>query len=144
MKSQLKFLIFVALVLGAVYAYKFTDWFGEKEIQIKYKVLAGRAPTRSSAADPVAFYLAEKEYRLTSIKVISTDEAATNKYPHAYWHLVSDSNSVPVSDFIYGGNVAGMKPKIAGLAAQPLEINGNYRILIEAGKYKGEKDFHAR
>ena len=144
MKSQTKFLIFVAVILGAIYAYRFTDWFGEKKIQIKYKVIAGRGPAKSSAADPIIFYLIDQEYRLTSIKVISADEAATNKYPHAYWHLVSDSNSVPVSDFMYGANIAGMKSKIAGLMPQSLEVGANYRIFIEAGKIKGEKDFQAR
>lgn len=145
MKNQTKFLIFVALILGAFYAYRFTDWFGKKEIQLKYKVFAGRSPAKdASVADPIAFYLIDKEYRLTSIKVISADEAATNKYPHAYWHLVSDSNSVPVTDFMYGGKVGGMKPKIAGLAARPLVAGGNYRIFVEAGKLKGEKNFQAQ
>jgi hypothetical protein len=144
MKNQTKFLIFVAVILGATYAYRFTDWFGEKKIQIKYKVITGRSGAKSSAADPVAFYLVDKEYGLTSIKVISVDEAATNKYPHALWHLISDSNSIPVADFMYGGAVAGMKSKVAGLLAEPLHKNGNYKIFVEAGKLKGERDFQPR
>jgi len=143
MKNQSKFLIIAALILAAIYAYRFTDWFQEKKIQIKYRSLVERGSAKSSAADSITFYL-EAEQRLTSIKVISADEAATNKYPHAYWHLVSDSNSLPVVDFMYGANLAGMKPKIAGLMPQPLESGANYRILIEAGKVKGEKDFQPR
>jgi hypothetical protein len=142
MKNQTKFLIFFALVLGAIYAYRFTDWFSEKKIQIKYRVMAGRGE-KSAGADPVTFYLMDRAYELTSVKVISLDEAATNKYPRAYWHLVSDSNSVSVADFLYGENLAGMKPKVPGLAAWPLKAGGNYRIFIEAGKLKGEKDFQA-
>src|SRR4051812_21330849 len=103
MKNQTKILIFVAVILGAIYAYRFTDWFGEKKIQIKYKVMTGRGSAISGMADSIAFYLIDKEYRLTSIKVISIDEALTNKYPHAFWHLISESNSVPVADFMYGG-----------------------------------------
>ena len=144
MKNQTKLLIFVAVILGAIYAYRFTDWFGEKKIQIKYKVVAGRGTAKSSGINPIAFYLIDQEYRLTSIKVVSVEDAATNKFPRAYWHVVSDSNSVPVVGFQYGETPAGMKPKIAGLVAEPLAANGNYRILVEAGKFKGEKDFQAR
>jgi len=142
MKSQSKFLIFIALILAAIYAYRFTDWFQEKKIQIKYRTLAERGSAKSSA-DSITFYL-EKEQQLTSIKVISIDDAATNKYPHALWHLVSDSNSVPVTDFIYGATPGGMKPKVAGLMPEPLQKTGNYRIFVEAGKIKGEKDFQTR
>jgi hypothetical protein len=144
MKNQTKFLIFVALILGAIYAYRFTDWFGEKKIQIKYKVITGRGVAKSSPANPVMFYLMDREYRLTSIKVVAVDEAATNKYPHFYWHVVSDSNSIPLTDFMYGANVSGMKPKIAGLVPEPLKMGVNYRVFVEAGKIKGEKDFQVQ
>ena len=144
MKNQTKLLIFVAVILGAIYAYRFTDWFGEKKIQIKYKVVAGRGTAKSSGTDPIVFYLVDKEYRLTSIKVVSVEDAKTNKFPRAYWHVISESNSAPVADFLYGKAPAGMKSKIAGLVAEPLAANGNYRILVEAGKFKGEKDFQAR
>jgi hypothetical protein len=141
MKKQTKFLIFAAVILGAIYAYRFTDWFAEKKIQIKYRNLPGRGAAGS--VEPVMFYL-EKEYPLTSLKVISLAEAATNKYPHALWQLVPLSNSVPVTDFIYGENPPGMKSKIAGVPPEALEPNGNYRIFLETAKLKGEKDFQPR
>ena len=140
MKNRTVFLVLAALILGAVYAYKFTDWFAKKEIQIKYRSMPGRSATFGNA---VSFYL-DREYKITSIKVISMDDAVTNKYPRALWYLVSDSNSVPVTDFTYGGLIAGMKPKIAGVAPEPLRGDGNYRVEIEAGKFKGEKDFQTR
>ena len=143
MKSRTVFLILAAVTLGAVYAYKFTDWFEPKQIQIKYRSLAvGRAAT-PGGADAITFYL-DKEYQLTSLKVISTEEAATNKYPHALWHLVSESNSLPVTDFLYGATLPGMKPKIGGIAPEPLAGNKTYRIFIETKKLKGEKDFETR
>ena len=89
------------------------------------------------------FYL-EKEYPITSLKVISLAEAATNKYPHALWQLIAESNSVPVTDFIYGENPPGMKPKITGVTPEPLESAGKYRIFLETAKLKGEKDFQPR
>ena len=141
MKTQTKFLIFALILLGATYAYLFTDWFAEKKIQIKYRILPGHVA--AGAVEPVMFYL-EKEYPITSIKVITLADAATNKYPHALWELVPQSNSVPVTDFIYGENPAGMKPKIAGLAAEALAPNVKYRVFLETAKLKGEKDFEAR
>jgi len=140
-KSQTKFLIVAFVILGAAYAYWFTDWFAEKKIQIKYRNLPGRGAPGS--IEPVMFYL-EKGYPLTSVKVISVDEAATNKYPHTLWQLVAASNAVPVTDFIYGEVPPGMKPKIAGVTPEALVSTGNYRILLETAKIKGEKDFQPR
>jgi len=141
MKKQTKFLIFAAIILGATYAYMFTDWFAEKKIQIKYRILPGRG--RSGGLEPIMFYL-DKEYPITLIRVITLADAATNKYPHALWELVPQSNSVPVTDFIYGENPAGMKPKTAGLAAEALAPNVKYRVFLETAKLKGEKDFEPR
>ncbi len=142
MKNRTRFLILAALILGAFYAYRFTDWFEPKQIQIKYRSLA-RGPTASPGVDSITFYL-DKEYQLTSLKVISADEAATNKYPHSLWQLISESNSVPVTDFTYGATLPGMKPKIAGLTPEPLRTGGNYRIFVETQKLKGEKEFQAQ
>lgn len=138
MEKRTYVLIFCAALLGAIYIYKFTDWFEEKEIQIIYRNLSPRGGGRG--AMETTFYL-NKEYPLTAVKVVSVDEAATNKYPHALWQLVSESNSVPVGDFIYGESVAGMKTKIAGVAAEPLLAGAKYRIMVEAGRRKGEKVF---
>ncbi len=134
-------MIFAAVILGAVYIYRFTDWFAEKKIQIKYRSLAERGA--ANTVEPITFYL-EREYPMTSLEVISLADAATNKYPHALWHLVAASNAVPVTDFLYGQNVPGMKPKIAGVAPEPLEPNKRYRILLETTTIKGEKDFQPR
>lgn len=87
------------------------------------------------------FYFVDGEHSVTSLKVISVDEAATNKYPHALWHLVPVSNAVPVTDFVYGNSPSGMKPKIAGLAAEPLRAGASYRLMVETEKLKGEKEF---
>lgn len=133
MKKRTAFLIFFALILGAVYAYKFTDWFAQNEIHIKYRKLPGNSS--------IMFYFVDEEHSLTSLKVISVDEAATNKYPHALWHLVPVSNAVPVTDFVYGISPSGMKPKIAGLAAEPLQGGSTYRLIVETEKLKGEKEF---
>lgn len=142
MKLQTKLLIVAAVILGGAYAYWFTDWFAEKKIQIKYRSLPGRGAPGS--IEPVMFYLVPKAHNLISIKVISLDEAATNKYPHALWHLVPTSNAVQVTDFIYGEPPPGMRPKIAGVTPEALVPEGHYRIFLESEKLKGEKDFQPR
>ncbi len=75
------------------------------------------------------------------MKVVRADEMATNKYPHALWHLVAETNSAPVTDFIYGAPISGMKPAVAGVVPEPLLPKVKYRIFVEAGKIKGVRDF---
>ncbi len=133
MQKRTYVLILLALILGCLYIYKFTDSFKKRQIQIKYRNLAGRGGT-------VTFYL-DGEYALTSVKVISVAEAATNKYPHSYWQLESKSNSLPQTDFLYGQPIPGMTPKIPGVAPDLLAPTEEYQITVEAGKLKGEKNF---
>lgn len=141
MKNRTISLILLAIVLAGFYAYRFTDWFAEKKIQIKYRTLPERGSPNS--VEPITFYL-EKEYPITSLKVFSVTEVTTNKYPHALWHLVAVSNSALVTDFVYGGAIPGMTPKIAGMVPEPLRPNESYRIILEANKLTGEKEFQTR
>jgi hypothetical protein len=132
MRKQTGFLIVAALVLAAAYAFFFTDWFGQKSIHILFR-MRGRQPI---------FGLEGREYRLTTVKVVRADDATTNKYPHALWHLVADEKgSEPVTDFVYGETLKGMKPKVPGTAPEAVQPNTNYRLILEAGKIKGEREF---
>ncbi len=142
MKSRTLFLIIAALILGAVYAYKFTDWFQPKQIQISFRTIDRRGEAVSGPASPITFFLG-KEYPLTSLKVISVEEAVTNKYPHALWHLVPENGPALTENVRYGVVPAGMKLKIPGLNAEPLQPDTKYLLLVEAGKFKGEKEFQA-
>lgn len=134
MNKKTLILIAVAVILGAIYIVKFTDWFAEKNIHILY---------RSRNSQPF-FGLENKEYHLTLIKVVKVEEAATNKYAQPLWHLVAEDpkkGSEPVTDFVYGQSIKGMKPAIPGMGPQPLSKNTEYRILLEAGDVKGEREF---
>ena len=62
-------------------------------------------------------------------------------YPLPLWHLVSDSNSVPVMTFFYGQNLRGLQPQVPGSRPQPLATNVAYRLCVTAGKYHGENIF---
>ena len=88
----------------------------------------------------MAFFFTAK-YKLTSVKVVPLDALKTNKYAHPIWHLISDSNSVPVKSIIYGVPIRGMKPDVKGARPAALEPNVPYRLLVEAGSLKGEHDF---
>ncbi len=147
MAKKLWMLIALAVVLGGLSLYINRDWFAKGNIQI----ISRSRPARLSffkrkktvdvgAIDPIFFGI-DRKLKLTSLKVISVTEAVTNKYPHAYWHLISDSNSVPVREFVYGIPIRGMRPEVKGATADPLEAGVQYRLLVEAGPVKVEHDF---
>lgn len=136
-----------SLIVAGLYGYVYRDRFRASEIQVYHRSSAGR-PVRSqksatnkiSAVGMVAFGLDQK-YRLTDVKVVSIAELATNQHPQPLWHLVTDSNSVPVKGFVYGERIRGMHSLAKKAHPAPLETNVNYRLLIEAGRKKGHYDF---
>jgi hypothetical protein len=134
MNKQTVVLSSVALVLALLYVAYFTDWLKHKDIQIHWT--ASRA-----AANSVSFYL-NPPSKLTSVEVVTTEEAKTNKFPHALWHVVAGTTPVVVSNFTYGAAIPGMKPKIPTAVAEPLEPGTDYSLLVESGEgLKGEKSF---
>src|SRR5689334_6496868 len=146
-KKQLV-LILVALAALIAYAYYFTDWFASENIQIVHTIRPftqqrrGRARAGDAAAtvNAVSFAL-DRKCKITDLKVVCVAELETNKYAHAIWHLVSESNSVPTKGFVYGMNLPGMHPAVPGATADPLEPNVTYRLFLETHDLKGEHDF---
>ena len=141
-------LLTVALLLGAAYAYFFTDLFHREQIQIIPQIRPGRPSNVSRSGDipptyPVSF-LFDRKYELTSLKVVPAQEFATNKYVTPTWYLVSDSNSVPTKNVIYGLMPKGMKPAVARMRPEPLQPNMPYLLLIEAGRIKGQTNFFTK
>ena len=55
--------------------------------------------------------------------------------------MVSDSNSVPIKELVYGMYIRGMRPSVKGATPDPLQPGVKYRLLIEAGPLKAEHDF---
>ena len=134
MNKQTMLLIGAFLVLAIFYVANFTDFLKHKVIQIRW------GNSRVSA-DSVVFYL-DKKYSLKSVEVVSTDDARTNRTPHALWHLVADSAPVPLKNFAYGAAIPGMKPKISTAIPEPLMPGTDYSLLVEdASGLKGEKSF---
>ena len=138
-----------ALVLGGIYAVYFTEWFRPKIIHVESSVrslreawsgqgqkvdLTTRPPESVSFAFP-------KTYQLTSVCVLSLDDTSTNGHAPALWHLVSKSGSAPVKGLSYGLPVEGMTNYLELGGPDPLQPGGRYRLIVEAGSYRGTNDF---
>jgi hypothetical protein len=141
------FLIALAVLLGGFSLYLNQDWFAKDNIQIYHRSRPARGGffRRAKRPDPAAvnpvFFTFDRKLKLTSLKVIPVSEIETNRYPHPIWHLVSNSNSVPTKDLMYGMSIQGMRPAVKGATPDPLEPGVNYRLLIEAGSLRAEHDF---
>jgi hypothetical protein len=144
-KKQLVVLLAALLAFGA-YAVFFTDWFASENIRIVHTLRPytpqkrGRKSTFDQPGNTVSFAL-DRKCKLTEVKVIPVADIATNKYPHPIWHLVSESNSVPLKGFVYGMSISGMHPAVPGSLADPLEPNVPYRLFVKTRDLNGEHEF---
>ncbi|MGH8022134.1 MAG: hypothetical protein ACRED1_01030 [Limisphaerales bacterium] len=135
-------LIAILLVLVLGYVIFFTDWFRPRVIHLFYTTRpVGRFRARPEL--PYILFGLEGRYRLTEITVVSLDG---QKRPEALplWRLISDSNSVPIKIFIYGEHIYGMRPATAGDRPLDLVTNQTYRLLVRAGRAKGQIDFNIK
>ena len=152
MNISKKEIVLVALVvlMAGLYVFYFTDWFRPKFIRIEYTVRSlreawggggRRVDLASKQPNNVTFSL-HKDYRLTSVEVVSAAEAQTNKYPHALWSLISKDGSAPVNSIAYGMPIEGMEPSAVSSAdAEPLEPGVEYRLLVKARSLTGTNTF---
>lgn len=136
-------LISILLVLLGVYICCFTDWFKPRIIKIGD---TSRPLRRFRVRNdlPYILFILEGQFQLTEIKVVSVADYGKNSMTPPVWHLVSDSNSVPVKEFAYGHRIRGMKPAFEGDAPQPLETNVEYRLFVTAGSAHGSHDFEIK
>ncbi|HUC83632.1 MAG TPA: hypothetical protein VL970_00460 [Candidatus Acidoferrales bacterium] len=137
-------LIFLALGLAAVYVVWFTDWFRPTLLRISHTTRnLERYEARGNALPGLRFRV-NPQVPFKELKVVPLAAFETNKDALPVWHLVSDSNSVPVDEFSYGLGIRGMHPAIPGEQAGALETNVIYRMFISAGRAKGQHDFELR
>jgi len=137
--------LIAVLGLGGLCLYLNKDWFATPPIQIMHRVspwmtARGRRAGDAAAGNPVVFSF-DRYYRFKRVRVVVAADAATNKYPHAIWELVSDSNSVPTATFTYGGWIRGMRPAVRNARPDPLEPGVTYRLLVEAEGRQAQHDF---
>ncbi len=69
-------------------------------------------------------------------------ESIPNKYPTALWHLITDSNSVPIKALMYGQAPKGMKPAVPRTRPEALLPDVDYVLMLEAGSIKAQTNFH--
>jgi len=141
-------LIAFAVVLAGVYVAFFTDWFNKPKIQILPQIRppqrgarAARQPVGDTPVYPVTFAF-DRKYRFTEIRVVAADDEKTNKFPHAVWHMISDSNSVPIKALQYGAPLTGMKPKVPKAPPEALLPDVPYILYVQAtDKAEGKTKF---
>ena len=136
-------LVVVLLALVSVYVILFTDWFKPRVIKMFYTTRPIEH-FRARQDLPYILFGLEGRYRLTEIKVTSVDDLQKNPGAEPIWHLISDSNSVPIKMFTYGEYIHGMRPKYKGTRAQDLVTNEVYRLFVAAGSAKGQIDFKVK
>ena len=140
MNKRTVWLVGAALVLAGAYMRYFFDWHRQTKIQIfceksRQSILAGNET-------PALMFHFTNSYPVTSIEVVEAEDARTNKYPHALWHVVAADAPVPTTSFSYGTAIPGMKPEIATALPEPLQPDTKYSLVVEAAKHlKGEITF---
>jgi hypothetical protein len=139
-KKNLVLLLFT-LGLAVVYAIWFTDWFHPVALRISHTHRDLHPHLQHGNALPGLKFGVNGEFRLTEIKVVPLAGYETNHNILPLWHLVSDSNSVPVKTFFYGEYIRGMRPNFKGAGPEALETNVTYRMFVRAGKAAGQHDF---
>jgi hypothetical protein len=134
--------LFAALaVLATVYVCFFTSWFKPKHILI-YDTSRQLRHFRNRPELPyILFGFNNGRLQLTDVKVVPLAHYQVNPDTPPLWHLVSDSNSIPVEEFVYGQRIRGMRLARAGEPAQMLDTNVTYVLLVTAGRLTGSHDF---
>jgi len=137
-------LTLLAVVLFVVYAIYFTGWFQPKTIQIRstYRNLHPRAAREGVL--PALIFGVNRQMQISEIRVVPFDGFQTNKNILPLWHLVTDSNSIPVKTFYYGQYIRGLHPAFKGTHAGSLETNVPYLIIVTSDRIKGELKFELK
>ena len=137
------FLISLVVVAFGLYAYYLTDWFVRPRIRIicQNRIMPFRR--RNARVYPVSCTL-DESYRLTSVEVFPVSVLATSRHPLPLWRLVAKTRSAPTQGFFYGTRIRGMHPPTPRARPQPLKPGTTYRLLVQAGRAKGQVDFRPR
>src|ERR1044072_8203682 len=139
MFSKQTVLIILAILLASLYVYFFTDWINHPRIQIIAQIRPIQPRGLAAKVYPVSFLL-DGRYKLTSVKVVSLGALATNRFAPPLWHMVAYTNVPSAEGFLYGQRIPGMRPWMTNSRPQQLEPSTPYRLLVEAGRAKGQVD----
>jgi hypothetical protein len=135
-------LVLFLAAAAVVYVIWFTDWFRTKHIHIFHTVRQVHFRRRASDPDRVVIFGVEpRDIYLTEIKVVSLADFEKDPKTLPAWRLISESNSAPVREFVYGQHIRGMHPLVEGMEPAELDTNQVYRIFISAKQGIGQHDF---
>jgi hypothetical protein len=138
MTTKVWLLIALVVLFAGLSLYINRDWFARDHIHIyvRSRPTVNRA-AKAATVNPVTFGI-DRPIKLKAVRVVPVDDPTTN-----FWYLVSESNSVPVSEFTYGSRISGMHTAVKGARATPLEPGLKYRLYVETRNFKGEQEFTA-
>ena len=140
MLSKQNVLILLAIALAGTYICFFTDWISRPRIQILAQTRPVQPKGSVAKVYPVSFLL-DGQYQLTSVKVVPVRAYETNRLAPPLWHLISYTNVPATEGFLYGQPIPGMRPSMTNSRPQRLEPDTAYRLLVEAGRARGQIDF---
>jgi len=146
MTRKVWLLIALAVLLGGLSLYLNKDWFAKDNIQIYHRSrpahgpLGRRATQDDSPINPIVFGF-DRKLKLTDLKIVPLSDIETNKYPQPIWHLISESNSAPIKNFMYGSRITGMHPALKDAKPEPLEPGVTYRLFVQTSSQKAQHDF---
>ncbi len=133
-------LVTLALVLGAVYLYFFTDFSRHHPIQITVSSRPFAPNAGPGDILPLVFGL-DVDRSLTDLQISGP---VTNQGPNpVLWHLHSPKGSGPIHGFLYGESLAGME-SVGPNPPLPLQPNLTYRVEVKSGRDQGGIDFVPR
>lgn len=144
MNKKSLILVAFAIVLGVVYVVFFTEWFRPQTVKIFHTTRYMSQRRAPAGTMPELIFGLSQKMKLTEITLVSLDPAQTNLASVPLWHLVSNSNSIPVKSFFYGQYIRGLRPAVAGSRPEPLSTNIPYRLIVQAGNVKGQHDFELK
>ncbi len=133
-------LIVTLFALGGGYAYRFTDWFLTPKIQIDVITRPSGRPGRDPESLPTLFML-DREYPIRALRVVAVSNVPPALVGKPIWQVIANGKPEAVRGFEYGDAFTGTK---ALQAPQKLVPDGVYRIELESGRYKGQREFRVQ
>ena len=133
-------LVTLALVLGALYLYYFTDFSRHHPIQITVSSRPFAPNAGPGDILPLVFGL-DKDRPLTDLQI--SGPVVSNTVPPVLWHLHSKTGSAQVHGFLYGESLPGME-SVGPNPPVPLQPNLTYHVEVKSGGDQGGIDFVPR
>jgi len=125
-------------VLALVYVVFFTDLIFPPTLGIEVEQLHVMAGERPSSI-PIPIFAIDHRCRLSEVRVDRL--SPSGDVTETVWHVVGASRSAPISTFVYGASIDGMRPAEEGGRRTRLEFGSRYRLEVWSGRRRGRIEF---